>query len=389
MKFLSADFILSPEGKLVPNAMVVLNPRAYVVDFLQPDSESLPDPQNVQHHKGVIIPGLVNAHCKLEISLIKRKIPVGTGMSGFIKSLVKERNATEKVRMEALEQGDREMEENGIVAVGDICNTSDTRAVKLRGKIRYRNFVEVFDLKPDRAAESFEAGLKISNAFSPLETSLVPHAPYTVSPALLQLLVKTWRENDVLSIHFMESLGERDWFLSNTGDLKESFLKMDLTPEWMGENQDAWFKNLNRAFGKRKSILVHGTYLDKVWLERIRLSEMILCTCPSANLYIENTLPDYREWINSGPEVCIGTDSLASNHALSVLREVGVIFKHFPDLNPGLVLNWATLNGARALGFDDELGSFERGKSPGVFLIPEWDGTTASFSGSVKPLSLI
>ena len=96
-------------------------------------------------------------------------------------------------------------------------------------------------------------------------------------------------------------------------------------------------------------------------------------TCPNANLYIENKLPDYNLFIDADVKMTIGTDSLASNYSLSILDELKTISSYFPQLKLEMLLQWATWNGAKALNFQDELGSFEVGKNPGVLLIENVD----------------
>ncbi|HEU0063840.1 MAG TPA: amidohydrolase family protein, partial [Flavisolibacter sp.] len=91
--------------------------------------------------------------------------------------------------------------------------------------------------------------------------------------------------------------------------------------------------------------------------------------CPNANLYIENKLPSI-DVINSKTDaIVLGTDSLASNWTLSILDEIITIQKNFPGIELKELLKWATSNGAKALQMDKELGSFEKGKKPGVIQI--------------------
>ena len=67
----------------------------------------------------------------------------------------------------------------------------------------------------------------------------------------------------------------------------------------------------------------------------------------------------------------MGTDSLASNWSLSILDEIKTIRKYFPQVLLEEMLRWATVNGAMALNMQDDLGSFEKGKKPGVVLVDE------------------
>ena len=99
-------------------------------------------------------------------------------------------------------------------------------------------------------------------------------------------------------------------------------------------------------------------------------------TCPNANLFIENRLPNYKYFIDAGARMTIGTDSLTSNWQLSILEEMKTISKYQSYVSFDLLLQWATLNGAEALGMDHLFGSFDPGKTPGILLLsfdPERD----------------
>ena len=96
------------------------------------------------------------------------------------------------------------------------------------------------------------------------------------------------------------------------------------------------------------------------------MGQVYWATCPNANLYIENRLPDYQAFLDTDARVTIGTDSLTSNWQLSVLEEMKTIARYQSYVPFETLLRWATLNGAQSLGFDDTLGSFEVGKKPGV-----------------------
>jgi cytosine/adenosine deaminase-related metal-dependent hydrolase len=86
-------------------------------------------------------------------------------------------------------------------------------------------------------------------------------------------------------------------------------------------------------------------------------------------MYIEDTLPDISMLSKAGVHICIGTDSLASNHQLDIMSELCVIKQHYPNIGWEQLLNWGTYNGAKALQFDTLLGSFAVGKQPGVLLL--------------------
>ena len=91
--------------------------------------------------------------------------------------------------------------------------------------------------------------------------------------------------------------------------------------------------------------------------------------CPNANIYIETRLPDIPAMITANAALTLGTDSLASNHSLSIMNEIKVIQKHFPEITLDQIISWATINGAKFLGIEKQFGSFEKGKKPGVLNI--------------------
>jgi cytosine/adenosine deaminase-related metal-dependent hydrolase len=132
-----------------------------------------------------------------------------------------------------------------------------------------------------------------------------------------------------------------------------------------------------------KLLLVHDTFTSKEDIDWVNShisnlrSQIYFCTCPNANLFIENKLPDYNSFIETNALVTIGTDSLASNWSLSILDELKTITKNYPKIPLGTLLLWATKNGADFLEFT-QLGTIEKGKKPGLNLLKNVDGLKIS-----------
>jgi len=101
------------------------------------------------------------------------------------------------------------------------------------------------------------------------------------------------------------------------------------------------------------------------------INEPFWCLCPNANLYIENRLPDVGMFVREHANICIGTDSLASNHQLSILSELQTLKENFAALSWEDLIRWGTYNGARALQMDDIIGSFDPGKKPGIVQVTQ------------------
>ena len=137
-----------------------------------------------------------------------------------------------------------------------------------------------------------------------------------------------------------------------------------------------YYERLNEA---SNIILVHNCFTNQADIELVRSvsekklvkAQTFFCLCPNANLYIEKTLPPLDLFRENKCEIVLGTDSLASNHSLDIMSEIRTIKKNFESVPLEEMLKWATWNGANALKMDRVLGSFEKGKRPGVILIDE------------------
>ena len=120
-------------------------------------------------------------------------------------------------------------------------------------------------------------------------------------------------------------------------------------------------------------LLVHNTFtsLKDVYLVKRFTKNIFWCFCPGANLYIENTLPNFSFFKHSEALITLGTDSLASNNGLDILEEMKIIHQNDRNISLDSLIRWATINGAKFLGLDGNLGSIKEGKIPGLNLISE------------------
>jgi len=147
--------------------------------------------------------------------------------------------------------------------------------------------------------------------------------------------------------------------------------KMDMDFSFFQPSGKSSLQTYLLKFLKNQSlILVHNVHTSEEDLLFAEMSDKKIswCLCPNANLYISDQLPAIDLFIKHNCEIVLGTDSLASNHQLSILEEIKTIRKQFPNIAADQLLQWATINGAKALQMDKLLGSFEQGKQPGVIL---------------------
>ena len=121
--------------------------------------------------------------------------------------------------------------------------------------------------------------------------------------------------------------------------------------------------------------MVHNSFISSNDMDYLKKQDQwnrtFFCVCINANQYIEKTVPPIDLIMENGGNIVLGTDSLASNHSLNIADEIKTIQKFFPSISFQTILSWATINGAKALEMDRDLGSFEKGKKPGVILLKE------------------
>jgi cytosine/adenosine deaminase-related metal-dependent hydrolase len=328
---------------------------------------------DIQSFDGIITPGFINAHCHLELSHMKDMIPAHTGLQEFVKQIVSLRQIEKDVIAAAIEKAENEMYNNGIVAVGDISNTLDTLTQKAKHNLAYYTFVELYDLDPTRANEKIIAGLEIQKAFEEncIRASLVPHAPYSVTNDLWNLLATHFGAHTI-SMHNQETLDENDFFKTKTGSFLGMYERTKVSLDFFEPTGLSSLQSVLPVFKSAvASILVHNSFTnaDDVKAVRKQMPNTFWCLCPNANQYIEQTMPPVELLRSSGANIIVGTDSYASNWSLNILDELKTIQKHGPNIPLDEMLGWATLNGARALQMEKHLGSFEAGKKPGIVVI--------------------
>jgi cytosine/adenosine deaminase-related metal-dependent hydrolase len=370
---LAADFIFPVSKPPIENGVLVLDDDGKILEVGHQKDH---DPVSMDKYIGVLVPGFINSHCHLELSHMKGKVNTGTGLLPFLVDVVTFRDFPMEEIMEAIRKGDAEMRREGIVAVGDISNKTDSAEIKEKSKIRYYTFVEMFDfLQDDRAAATYEQYRPVFEGQSRNngnKISYVPHAPYTVSKALFEIIRAQNNGQATISIHNQETPHEDDLFLKKEGGFVDFFSGFGVTLDnFEPSGKTAIHYAMENMDPKHRTLFVHNTMTSAEDIKAAHAwsDHVYWATCANANLYIENRLPNYKLFIDNNAKMTIGTDSLTSNWYLSVLDEMKTIAKYQSYVNFETLLRWATLNGAEALGFDDELGSFEVGKKPGVNLL--------------------
>jgi cytosine/adenosine deaminase-related metal-dependent hydrolase len=340
---------------------------------------------DIKKFKGILSPGFINAHCHLELSHLKDVIPPHTGLIPFLLDVVGKRDFPMDVILDRIEKAEQEMWEGGIVAVGDIGNTANTISTKIKSKILWNNFVEVLSFTDEKASQmishysgvlaEFEKATTAEN--HQFKSSLVPHAPYSVSKSTFNM-INEMTANKVISIHNQENQAEDELYKSGTGDYMKFLGKFGLEKSPFPITGMSSLRSYLPLFNRHQRILlVHNTFIPEedilfaINYSTEKLAGIHFCLCVNANLYIENKMPPIRMLMENDAHIVIGTDSYSSNWQLSIAAEIKAIRKNIPTIPLQTILQWATINGAKALERDDILGSFEKGKKPGIVLLDD------------------
>lgn len=380
MRKLTADRIFPVANPPIDHGVIITDDAGTVLSI---EHRSQHDPASLEYHPGVLVPGFINTHCHLELSHMKGRVDTGTGLIPFITAVVTKRNVPPEEIAAAIWAAEAEMYAGGIVAVGDISNTTDTFLVKSKSRIQFYTFIELFDFLQDAGAEkAWSDWSAVYEQLHPPEGSrkgYVPHAPYSVSPALFAKIGAANTEKDcTISIHNQETPPENQLFLNKSGGFIDFYAKFGVNlDQFEPTGQSSIHYALQHLNPFQRNLFVHNTLTTRQDIEAAQAwsSRVFWASCPNANLYIENRLPDYSVFIEKNAKVTLGTDSLTSNWQLSILEEMKTIARYQRYVPFETMLRWATLNGAQALGFDDTLGSFEIGKKPGVLLLQNLDAT--------------
>lgn len=370
MRFITADRIFDGHRFLNENAVLVLGERSHFVEIV--NSKDL-DAANIERLEGIITPGFVNAHCHLELSHLKNKVPEHIGLPSFARQIILQRNkcAPEEIR-EAHKQADREMWSKGIVAVGDISNAEDSFAQKVESHIFYHTFIELIGLNPANANLVFERGLELFKKLKDhqLKGSLAPHAPYSTSNHLIKKIADFDKEQDLpLSIHNQESEEELKFFMGEKSGFDELYKFLNLDVSWFKAPHQSSLQAYAAQLSDKKSLLIHNTFTSSDDFKHLENKNIFWCFCPCANLYIGNQLPDFTLFKQLQNSICLGTDSLASNKQLDLIAEANEILKVTTVFSLETLLQALTFNAAEVLGISHAFGQLVKNRNAGLNLI--------------------
>jgi aminodeoxyfutalosine deaminase len=312
-----------------------------------------------------ILPGLVNAHTHLELSWMRNQVPASQSMPAWASQLMALRRGSTGDPAGPIVDAVREVRAAGTSLVGDVTNTLAAYDVLGDSELSAMIFRELLGFNtpdPERLVAEVGGQLKALMPLVWLRPSIVPHAPYSVSPALFRAIARVAGDRPI-SVHLGESADELQFLRDGTGAWRELLGQLGVWNDNWEPPQCGPVEYLDRlGLLNHRLLAVHGTHLDDGELARLASAKGTVVTCPRSNRWTGAGVPPIERFYASGVRVAIGTDSLASVEDLNLFAELAVVRRLAPGLPAARILASATLDGAVALGFGKDYGSIARGK---------------------------
>ncbi len=296
-----------------------------------------------------LLPALVNVHTHLELSALKWRLTPSGSFVSWVKNLLRVRsNIKAEEFVKAARQALKSMWHEGIGLLGDHGNTGLSISLLRESPLTAVFFREVIDFQGKSSLKDY---LKDHLNDPKITFSLAPHAPYTVSPLLLQA-IKAWTKkyNLPFSLHVAESPEEVEFLMTGKGPIREllegrgqwsaSFVAPGLRP----------VKYLDRlGILDEDTICVHLSQATEKEISLLSRRRARPCICLRSNTFLGVGIPKVNLMLKLGLKPCLGTDSLASNDKLSILAEMATVHRFFPEISPEIIFKMATIWGAEAL----------------------------------------
>ena len=314
-----------------------------------------------------LTPGLVNAHSHLELAHLRGKCPSGQGFVSWVEHLLKQ--PIFDLDPQALDDAARELKRTGTCLVGDIA----TRFAKeMAGMLEASGlFFVVFceaigETVPKKTfipSGEFEAGF----------ISVAGHSLYTTHRDVLRSAKAETREKGLpFSLH----LAEHDEEVAIMADAPSEFLDLLHARGRLLDFKAPGKRPVQQAADlgllDESTLAVHCVKVTDEDIETVRESGATVCLCPRSNEFIGVGRAPWEKWVASGTPVCLGTDSLASNHDLDLWNEAKYLKENFKgELSLEDLLAMMTRTPARIMGAGHILGTLEPGRIAAFASVPE------------------
>jgi len=348
--YLAARVLPDAETSIPDGAVVVEDGR---IVWVGASGEGPKADETIDLGDSVLMPGLVNAHSHLDLTHLRGSVPFEGEFARWAERVMEGRKKPGMA--DAARKGIKEALARGTTTFGDIVvpgTFAEVVEVFREAGARGRLFVEVIGFRPEAANEAFERVwdlVEMRALPSNVATGVSPHAPYSVSPTLLERVVAVADGHGrPLAVHLAETLEELAFLRHGIGPLRELLKRVGADdPSYKADGSVAAFlKRLELSHAPL--LLVHGNYLRP----RDVPAGAFVVYCPTAHAFFGHPEHPVLELLEEGVRVALGSDSAASGHTVDLLSETQYLARMRPDVSPRAIFRMATEWGARGLGFD-------------------------------------
>ena len=348
---------------------VAVNRGRIVAVSKRPPTDGAPQ---IDLGEAAVLPGLVNAHTHLELSHLRDEVPPALQFVTWIRGVIAARQRWPDPKspeiLGAIDRAIGEALASGTAIVGDISNTLVTFDPLARSSLAAVVFYELIRFNPSDARKFVEDASRAVESLPPAErvrASLAAHAPYSVAPLVFRAIRQAIDRNPFspCSVHVSESVEEMEFIRTGGGSWRAMLEELgSWDPQWVPPGGTPVEFLDDSGFLDGRVLAVHGVQMDATDLKRLAARGTTLVTCPRSNGHTGAGAPPLEEFYESGVRVAVGTDSLASAPDLNVFAELATMRALAPSVPARTLLDSATRQGSRALGFDADYGTIEAGK---------------------------
>jgi cytosine/adenosine deaminase-related metal-dependent hydrolase len=320
-----------------------------------------------------LLPGLINAHCHLDYTCLRGKIPPQKSFTDWIRAISSEKSElSTKDYVASINDGFEEAKRFGTTTIANLTAFPELIA-QIQPSIRTWWFAELIDIRaPERADKLVDAAIEALKQNS--DWGLAPHALFTASKNLFRRCEEIAQlEHILLTTHLAESREEMEMFRDASGPLSE-FMKSigRLMDDCGNETPLGLFVGAPGGRAVPHWIVAHLNELTETDFELLERSnsKFHVVHCPRSHNYFGHRPFAFDRLRSLGFNICLGTDSLASNESLSLFDEMRIFQKNFPQVSPEEIFRTVTVNPARALRQENALGQIRPGFGADLIAVP-------------------
>ena len=311
-----------------------------------------------------LLPGLINAHCHLDYTCLRGEISPQKSFTDWIRAInAKKAKLSSKDYLTSIDEGFAEAKRFGTTAIANLTAFPELVS-QITSPIRTWWFAELIDVRaPERANEIVD--LAIESLKSAQNWGLAPHALFTASKDLYRHCEEVAQQkNIVLTTHLAESREEMEMFHEGSGPIYVFLKSIGRPMDDCGRGTPLeLFLGASGGRGLPRWIVAHLNEIAESDFELLDRSkrQFHVVHSPRSHAYFKHSRFPFERLHSLGFNICLGTDSLASNDSLSLFAEMRAFQRSEPGISPDEILKMVTINSAMALNQGNTLGRIRPG----------------------------